>query len=167
MTQPVTEADAIANDGTTVHLYDGTAVQLRYTMASLRALEARYGSIEDTAKAFDALLDGDSELGAIFTDLTDLIAPGLLHVRITDPDTGRIVKLGADLDLCAENLDVGRLAEYLTAVSRCLRQAFFALDSGSGKADPTEPPSTAATPGPTGTTSPPSPSGDPTRRSGA
>ena len=173
-----TTADVLAAQGLQVQLIDGSTVSLRYSMRSIAALEARFGSlmgiqteVQAAARALEAAKSGGTPEGggAIFTVLCDAIAPGLLHERVTHPDTGAVVRLGTDVVLVQELLDPARLSEYLSAFSAAFSQAFGAdAEAQAGGATPpaqgaTVPPS----PGLTGTTSPSSSAADQTTSSGA
>lgn len=98
----------------------------------------------------------------LFTALSDAIAPALLHERVTHPDTGLQVRLGKDPDLVAELLTPGNLEEYMGAWAAAFGEAMANL-GGSGNVGAGQPP---ASPGPSGTTPPPSFSGAQTNGSG-
>lgn len=101
--------------------------------------------------------------GAMFTALSDAIAPGLLHERVVHPDTGLPVRLGKDADLVAELLDPGRLQEYMDAWALAFQQAMANLGGRGNEGGAAQ---TAPSPGPTGTTPAPSPSVAQTASSG-
>jgi hypothetical protein len=130
---PPSPSDVLAAPGQPIQLIDGATVTLRYSMASLRRLEARFGSLRgievQMKQAADVLRSTDPEAassskGGIMTVLSDAIAPGLLHCRVTHPDTGATVRLGADQDLVMEQLDPGQLQNYTNAFAAALSQAF-------------------------------------------
>lgn len=161
MTMPSTaEAGVIAAEGVPIVLLlpGPTEVRLRYSMASLRALEDRYGSLVRMSTALEGFApkpgeDAQPGDAAIFGPIIDMITPGLLHVRTTDPDTGQPVRLGKRPDLVGEALDPGRLTEYLEALGAAIKEAFGVL--GEGLPDPTVPgPGTIGSPGPAGITPP-------------
>ena len=54
----VAPADALAAEGTTITLADGRQVNLRYTMGSLRLLEARFGSLQGMQRVMDDASNG-------------------------------------------------------------------------------------------------------------
>lgn len=170
---PAPPATVLAAPGQPIQLIDGATVRLRYSMASLRVIEARFGSIagiqSEIKAAQDAMKDAQENgtqgaQGRVFTILSDAIAAGLLHVRVLDPDTGRMVRLGASTELVMEQLDPGQLQPYLDAFGTALAEAFGTTGEAVGAAL-----TAAATPshGPFGTTSPPSPAGAPIGSSGA
>lgn len=178
-------ADVIAADGTKITLADGRVVELRYTIGSLRLLEARFGSLAGMQRAIDVASNGrpcaahrvgespqpdpecDSctQQGSIFTVLADAIAPGLLHERVVHPDTGQHVRLGKDAELCAEQLDPGQIGPYMTAWASAFQQAVASLGNGAAAVSAATP--TSPYRGQSGTTQPQSPSGDLMPLSGA
>lgn len=168
---PPSPSDALAAQGQPVRLIDGATVFLRYSMASLRVLEARFGSLRgievEMKGAADALKSDDpkdAKRGAIFTVLSDALAPGFLHVRVQHPDTLATVRLGADQDLVMEQLDPGQLQNYVTAFGKALGQAFGTEGKAVGEAVAT---TASPSPGPSGTTPPVSSPGAATDSSGA
>lgn len=195
---PPQAAEVLAAEGTTITLAGDRRVQLRYTMGSLRLLEARFGSLQGLDREISTAANGRPcpahaepephpdapgltrrspghgqaepacdecvPQGAVFTALSDAIAPGLLHERVVHPDTGQQVRLGKDPDLVAEQLDPGRLQEYMDAWARAFSQAMANLGGRGNAAGAAQ---AAPSPGLTGTTPPPSPSAAPTGSSGA
>lgn len=173
---PVPEVEVLSAAGTTVVLRDPTTgdaleAELVYTMLSLRQLEARFGSLAGVTDALpkppppgEAAPEVGDNMGPVFTTISDALAPGLQHVRVTNPDTQQRVRLGKDPELCAEWLDPGRIQEYVQAFSGALSKAFGALM----RPGPTAPGSglTPHSPGPSGSTSAPSPSAAPPSSSG-
>lgn len=156
---PPSPSDTLAAPGYPIRLIDGAEVSLRYSMASLRRLEARFGSlrgIEVQMKSAAEVLratDDESALsnrGNIMTVLSDAIAPGLLHCRVVHPDTGATVRLGADTELVMEQLDPGQLQAYTDAFAAALTQAFGAEGKDVGASVQ----ATTLSPGPSGTTPP-------------
>lgn len=187
MTQPtVAPADALAAEGVTIELDQPVgAVQLRYTFGSLRLLEARFTSLQAMADQVQTAAYGRAcaehrgedgtgdpaegcssctQPGAIFSVLADAITPGLLHVRTEHPDSGARVRLGRDVELVAELMDPARTQHYLAAWQAAFLQAMADM-AGRGNAGAQGAPE--GSPGPSGTTPPPSPSGAPTASSGA
>jgi hypothetical protein len=173
---PAPVADVIAGAGTPITLATGAPVELRYTFQSLRAMESRFGSIVGVApqikQAAAALKDAKADLdsdsteyaarqAALFTVLSDVLAQGLLHVRVRHPDTGLVVRLGEATDVLFEQLDPARLTEYVNAFGVALGMAFGDVGKAEGATQ------TPAFPGTTGTTSGPSSSGEATGSSGA
>ena len=181
-------AAAIAARGVIIPIATGETVRLRYSMLSIEQLESRFGDlsgiIDHVEGAASAMLakeraragtpaDGDAELltkstGAIFTELTAVLLPGLLDERATDPRTGELVWLEQRPDVAKRVLEVGYLKEYLEAFRTAFAQAFDTGEIGSGPADPPVPALHAvpASPGPIGTTSPAAPPAAPTPISG-
>lgn len=176
-----TPAQAIAANGTPIRLLDGTTVHLRYSMASLAQLEERFGSmvaisahVEDAVaslQAQDALGKGATPTeqltnaagksrGAIFTAIADVIVPGLIDAAATDPRTEQRVWLGEHRDVAMRLLDPSQLGTYIEAFRASFVQAFGTPEpaAGGGAVDPlmlTAPlPTTGASPGATGITSP-------------
>lgn len=183
---PVTPADAIAADGVTIRLADDTTPVLRYSMGSLRLLEQRFGSLQGMRAELmrgqygrpcpaHAELTGErdpngdlkrspgkgaavedclecQQPAGLFTALSDAIAPALLHVTVTHPDSGQRVRLGKDAELLAELLHPMRLPEYMTAWATAFGQAMAIVSPGNAAAGGP----VAASPGPSGTTPPPS-----------
>jgi hypothetical protein len=195
----VAPADALAAEGTTITLANGAQVKLRYTMGSLRLLEARFGSLQGMQRVMDDASNGgpceahrtpppaepgqqvrktpghgqaDPECKAceqpegLFTALSDAIAPGLLHERVTHPDTGQTVRLGKDADLVAEHLIPGELQAYMSAWAAAFNEAMAAL-AGRGNAPGVPAPASAPSLGLSGTTQPPPSFTDPIGSSGA
>lgn len=192
---PVHPADALAAEGASITLTD-RVVQLRYTMGSLRLLEARFGSLQGLDREVQLAANGvpcpahaepnppDAEHpvrwrspghgqaaadctdctppGALFTVLSDCIAPGLLHERMVHPDTGQQVRLGKYPELVAELMEPHRLQEYMTSWAYAFQQAMANMAGRGNGASPGQ----ADSPGAPGTTPPPSFSGAPTPPSG-
>jgi hypothetical protein len=135
-TPPETVVEQIAASGYPITLMSGQTVALRYSMLSLRRLEARFGSLvgisAELNKAQAAMNDAQQNdtLGAsgpVFTILSDAVACGLVDVRVIHPDTGQRVRLGDDVELLMEQLDPSQLQQYLDAFARALGQAFGSL----------------------------------------
>lgn len=173
--QPETVVETIAADGYPISLLSGQNVKLRYSMLSLRRLEARFGSLVGISAELNAAQtamkdaqDNDAlgMRGPVFTILSDAIACGLVHVKLRDPETQRIVRLGDATELLMEQLDPGQLQPYLDAFARALGQSFGTL----GKEIAAQLQTAANQPsslGDTGTTSPQSSQDAPTENSGA
>lgn len=138
--------------GIPITLADGSVVRLRYSMASLRALEADFGNVarimsdvkgassalaasfavaQGTASAKDRELDATYSGPSVFDVLVRALGPGLLDARAVHPRTGEEVWLGEHEDAVERLLDIGRLQEYLNAFGRAFNEAF---DSGDGDA---------------------------------
>lgn len=174
-TDATSVAAAIAARGVPIPIATGETVRLRYSMLSIELLEQRFGDlsgiidhVEGAAAAMLAKeraragtpIDGDDELltkhdGAIFTELTAVLLPGLIDERATDPRTGELVWLEQRPDVAKRVLEVGYLKEYLEAFRTAFAQAFDTGEIGSTPADPPVPALHAvpASPGLTGTTS--------------
>lgn len=166
---PPTPSDAVATPaGIPIRLIEGHTVHMRYSMASLRVLEARFGSLQGIQSAIKAAQDGmeTGGRGPVMTVLSDAVAAGLLHVKVRNPDTGQVVRLGADTDLVMEQLDPGRLQEYVTGFAQALGAAFGTDGEEAGKAV-SQAMDLSTSPGSTGTTSPSSSPAAPTGNSGA
>lgn len=170
---PETVVETISADGYPIRLLSGQSVNVRYSMLSLRRLEARFGSLvgisaelNSAQREMDEAKDKDKldARGPVFTILSDAIACGLVHVKLRDPDTQRVVRLGDATDLLMEQLDPGQLQPYLDSFAKALGQAFGTL--GKEIAAQLQ---TAAEPslGGTGTSSASSSLDDPTGTSGA
>lgn len=184
-TQPVTQlhpsdpppppvATVLANAGQPIRLIDGAQVNLRYSMASLRQLESRFGSIagiQVELKAAQQALQSAAKddlagaRGAVFTILSDAVAAGLLHVRVQHPDTGQRVRLGTDVDLVMEQLDPGQLQPMLDAFATALSEAFGTVGKEAGAT--MQQAAQSLSPGESGTTLPSSSADDLTGSSGA
>jgi hypothetical protein len=166
----------IAAKGNIIELYDYPAVSLRYSMASLRVLEARFGSLAgiqvELLAAKEALAKATEEnqagaRGPVFTILSDALAAGLLHVKAVHPDDGRTVRLGSDSALVHEQLNPEHLQAYMDAFGKALGEAFGSAGKAVGqamKSTVAQPP--PLSPGGSGTTSPQSPSDAPIEPSG-
>lgn len=135
-TPPETVVEQLAADGYPITLSSGQTVRVRYSMLSLRRLEARFGSLVGISAELNTAQAAMKEAqehdtvgmqGPIFTILSDAIACGLVDTRVVHPDTGRTIKLGDDSDLLMSQLDPSRLQEYLDAFARALAQAFGTL----------------------------------------
>lgn len=134
---PAPERAVIANAGARVPLIDGEVVTLRYSMASLAMLEARFGSIkgisDEINKAQRALQSGDEGArGPIFTIVSDVIIPGLLHITVQHPERGTPVRLGRDRELAMEMLDPTQLQTYLDGFAGAFETAFGSVGKEQG-----------------------------------
>ncbi len=171
---PQSARDVIASLGKPITLVDGSTVRLRYSLASLRVLEERFGSLRGIKTEIDAAKTGlspDAPAGAkgpLFTILSDALLAGLVHVTREDvDDDGRRVrfKLGRDRDRAEELLDPAQLQAYMEAFADALQESFGDLAGGVGEAaiQAAQPSSL----GESGTTSGPSSPAAPTVSSGA
>lgn len=148
-------ARALQGAGTIIELANGDEVELRYSMASLVAIEESFGNLArltgvvmDAAGALEAsqavaagkATDEQRELDAtyqghsLFRVLCDALAPGLLDVQVADPRTGEPIWLGENIGAVQRLLDPGRLREYLSAFSSTFARAFAQLDTDGGEA---------------------------------
>lgn len=139
-----TDADRIAAEGVTIPTTDGPK-RLVYGMRALRAMETKYGSVVALQEAMEALLErfttGDGKAAA-FGPLVDIMAPGLLHLGISE-------------DQAVDLLMPRHVKEYALAMSAAMREAFPEDDTPTGAPgnDPAQAPNPAGSPGPSGTTS--------------
>lgn len=172
-TTPTTSpAHALQANGQPIPLADGTTAQLRYTMASLVALEESFGnvaklmtSVQEAAEALQAsqaVAEGhatpeqrelhDNYQGpSLFRILRDAIAPGLLDHRATDPRSGEQVWLGEHPDVLAR-LMLPNVGAYMPAFGAAFREAFANL-AGGDAADPQTATTAGSSPGTPGGTS--------------
>lgn len=156
---PPTASDPLAAPGEPIRLMSGHTVPLRFSMASLRVIEQRFGSLRGVETAMkaasDQLKEGATPDGGegIMTVLSDAIAAGLLHVKVKHPDTGATVRLGQHADVVMHELDPSQLQQYTDAFAKALGQAFGTTGKAPGETaqTPVEP-----SPGPTGITPQPS-----------
>ena len=173
--------DVLAARGCPIILMDGSTVRLRYSMASLRELEARFGSLkgisieinaakramDDPSESIDASSSDPSSLpttaasAPLFSILSDALRAGLLHERRVDQYTGERYRLGADAERCDELLDPGQLQSYMEAFAAALQQAFGDLAGEAGRTA-VEAAQRLSSPGASGTTSAPSSADAPT-----
>lgn len=172
--EPMTTAelhdrDVLAAQGQPIAFYTLPPQRLRYSMASLAALERRFGSIQNVDRqlraAADVMNNEDSPIDAsapIFTILMDALAAGLLHVIVDHPLTHQRVLLGSAPDLVRTEMNPAHLQDYVDAFARSLGEAFGSL----GKAEPAPPAQTPPSPGESGTTSAWSSPTDPMTSSG-
>jgi hypothetical protein len=142
-----TPAEAIAARGIPIPLSDGSTVHLRYTMASLMALEDEFGNVarimSDVKGAATALeasfaiaqgtatpeqVDYDATYTgpSVFSVLVRALAPGLLDAPATDPRDGTELWLGEHPDVVARMLDTAHLQQYMNAFGAAFNQAFGA-----------------------------------------
>jgi hypothetical protein len=164
--------DVLAALGKPITLADGSTVHVRYSMASLRVLEQRFGSLKGISAELNEaqrVLQSDSGVGSgpIFSILSDALCAGLIHETRTDvDDDGRPVryKLGKDRDRAEELLDPARLQEYLDAFASALQEAFGDLGGEAGRAALEA--AQLSYPGASGSTSPPSSAAAPIDSSG-
>lgn len=167
---PPSASDPLAAQGQPIRLMSGHIVPLRFSMASLRVIEQRFGSLRgvETAmkSASDQLKEGaeSTTSDGIMTVLSDAIAAGLLHVKVRHPDTGATIRLGQHADVVMHELDPGQLQEYTDAFAKALSQAFGTTGKASGETPPTP---VGPSPGPTGITPQPSSPGAQIDSSGA
>ena len=166
-------ADVLAARGRPIRLLDGTEVRLRYSMASLRELERRFGSLKGISteiNAAKAAMESD-ELGAsgpLFSILSDALRAGLLHVKrddVDDDDRPIRYRLGADRDRADELLDPAQLQPYMEAFAGALQEAFGELAGEAGRTA-LEAAQGLSSPGASGTTSAPSSADGPIASSG-
>jgi hypothetical protein len=173
-------AAVLAGEGTSITLLDGSTVELRYSFASLRLLEQRFGSLTGLqrqvhlagngkpceAHAIEGKAQPDCDectpQGAVFSVLADAIIPGLLDARVRHPDTGATIRLGKHPDVCDELLDPGELGPYMKAWAASFGKAMTNLGNLAAAGDA----ALSDSPGLSGTTQPPSSSGAQTEASG-
>lgn len=173
-------ADALASEGTPVtlnHPANGpTVVNLRYTFASLRAIEKDFGDLSalmgavttaaEKMQASFAVVQGNAtpeqhEIAAnagstasLFDVIVRALAPALLDERWEDRD-GEPVWLGEDLDTCARAMDFRHVVDYIAAFSAAFGESFKDVHGGGTKDGATPPPTvaTSRSRGPRGGTS--------------
>lgn len=158
MTAPAVDATDLAGLGIPITLADGSTVPLRYSMASLVALEKEFGNvariISDVQGAAAALgasfnvangsaTDEDRHVAesydgpSVFSVVVRALTPGLLDARGVDPRSGEELWLGEDQAAVARALDPSRLQEYMNAFGQAFNQAFGGGSAGaSGKDAP-------------------------------
>lgn len=157
----VTEGEVVEGRGRRVRLADGTTEWLRFGFYELRAVERRFGSVQQAIGRL-AELKEHGDRAAIFGLLADLVACGL-NVRRSTRD-GRPFWLCDDPDEAAIYMDVAQFGPYLEAFNEAITEAMASLaPEGGGDADP---PATSPSPGAPGTTRPSSPSASPQPPSG-
>lgn len=153
---PVAEPDRLQAAGRPITLWSGRKVRLRYSMRSMARIEKEFGSLkvlEDIGEKVQATEEGDLPDEPVLELLLRVMAAGLLHEGLGDPD------------LLGDDLNPARMFEYVTAMMEAIAEAM--PEPGSL---PPELAAQAAATGPStgtsSTTSAPSPSGAPTSSSG-
>lgn len=143
-----TDADRIAAEGVTIPTTDGPK-RLVYGMRALRAMETKYGSVVALQEAMEALLErftsGDGKAAA-FGPLVDIMAPGLLHLGISE-------------DQAVDLLMPRHVKVYAEAMAAAMREAFPEDEAPAGQGnDAAQVPAqqlAVGSPGQSGTTSQP------------
>lgn len=143
-----TDTDRILGTGVPIKLADGSTVTLRYGMLGVRDVDAHFGSVSAMFSAIDGTLTIP-----IAEPLAHAIAAGLRHRNAEAHHTPDVL-LEQDL------LDTTQMESYIEAVIEAMMQAFPPLRRAVEEVKSSAP--TTASPGPSGTTSPPSSSDAPT-----
>lgn len=145
MSETTTDADRIAAEGVPIPTARGE-LRLIYGMRALRKLEDTYGGIGELQEAMQALMDNltTTGKGKAFGPLLDVMVPGLLHHGITE-------------DEAVDALQPRHVQVYIAAMQTAMEQAFPDDDApaGQGNDDAQVAAPADASPGPSGTTSPP------------
>lgn len=145
MSKTVTDADRIAAEGVPIPTTRGE-LRLVYGMRALRKLEDTYGGIGELQDAMQALMENltTTGKGKAFGPLCDIIVPGLLHHGLTE-------------DQALDALIPRHVQAYTEAMQLAMQQAFPDEDAPAGQGnDEAQVAAPAdASPGPSGTTSPP------------
>jgi hypothetical protein len=151
MTAPAqpTHAQRLQAKGHPITLADGREIRVRFGMGALVAIEERFGSL----KAVEEQLKSLDVNARVFGPILDLLMAGIIHTGITREEL-----------LNDELLDPEQLTEYAQAVGRAFAEAFPSISVGRGNEQATD---EVASPGKTGSTSAPSPSAAPKKRSGS
>ncbi|WNI15577.1 hypothetical protein [Actinacidiphila sp. ITFR-21] len=162
---PTAPGLALAGDGLTISLTDGSVVRIRYSMRSLALLEAKFGSVQAIQTAMDA-----TGAGAAFGPIIDLVGPGTIgaggfepHIREHLDAKGTRTISSVTYRRKSDGVELGELlspaliTEYVTAMATGITEG---LGGGQGNdnaptAGATE---TVLSPGLTSTTSPSAPS---------
>lgn len=181
-------ATALAARGVPIELSDGTEVPLRYTMASIIALEHEFGNLANiqtvtndavgslqaaqrvaNGTANDAEREAAKYSGAsVFSVICTLLAAGLLDAQVEHPRSGEPIWLGEHIDAVQRLLDPAQLQPYLDAFGRAFSQAFASSQPDGGDAvPPTRAAKQPRSPGQSGGTSRSARQGTAPRASGA
>lgn len=158
MARPTVSHDIISSRGVKLDLV-GIDVTVVYTFAALALVEDEFGSVQ---LALGALAQKVNQAKTT----ARLLACGLAHE--VGPDGEPL----SDVDCLYPFLDTARADDYQEAIVDALANALPAVRAAIDRQeeetepDPTEGETTTDSPGPTGTTSPPSSSDDPTPSSG-
>lgn len=189
-------ADALAAEGAPITVnhpeHGPTIVNVRYTFASLRVIEKKFGNLARLMAVFtksaegleaslavvqgsatpeqiaaDAALDEGS--ASLFETIVDALAPGLLDEEWQDR-RGNDIYLGESPDDLARAMMFDHLTEYVAAFSTAFAQSFKDMH-GAGDGGSSNPPAAApgnkSSRGPRGGASSSAKAGTPRKSSGA
>lgn len=154
MSETVTDADRLAAEGVPIPTARGE-LRLVYGFRALRRLEDTYGGVGELQDAMQQLLNNleTTGKGRAFGPVLDIVIPGLLHTGLSE-------------DELLDALQPRHLALYAAAMAEAMRQSFpDATLDGVGN-DPAQA-APVGSPGPSGTTSQPAATAEPTASSGA
>lgn len=173
-------AQALRAEGVPIKLSNGETVQLKYTMASVMALESNFGNLAgvmhgiQTAAASletsmnDATAKPKEGERSLFQTIVQALAPGLLEVEMEDPRSGETVWLGEHEDTVGRLLAFDQFGAYLEAFGASFAEAFRSI--GGGQSNPpaqAAPAAQKSSRGATGGTSPSAPRASRRKTSGS
>lgn len=139
-------AQALRAAGVPIKLSNGDTVLLKYTMASVMALEENFGnlggvmhSIQGAVASLESsMADATSKPRegerSLFQTIVQALAPGLLEAKVTDPRSGEEVWLGEHEDTVGRLLAFEEFGTYLEAFGASFAQAFHNI--GGGQSNP-------------------------------